>query len=157
MNKKFPKVYIKIQYEDFDVSKETQKLHHNLTGAIVNFVGLVRGHNENNSEQISAMTLEHYSGMTEAEIDKIVQKSIKKWDLTGITVIHRVGKLFVFDQIVFVGVSSMHRQNAFDACNFIMDWLKTKAPFWKVEENNNHRSWVSSRQSDQEATKKWES
>ena len=156
MNKKFPKVYIKIQYEDFDVSKETQKLHHNLTGAIVNFVGLVRGHNENNSEQISAMTLEHYPGMTEAEIDKIVQKSIKKWDLTGITVIHRVGKLFVSDHIVFVGVSSMHRQNAFDACNFIMDWLKTKAPFWKVEENNNHRSWVSSRQSDQEATKKWE-
>jgi molybdopterin synthase catalytic subunit len=103
------------------------------------------------------MTLEHYPGMTEAEIDKIVQKSIKKWDLTGITVIHRVGKLFVSDQIVFVGVSSMHRQNAFDACNFIMDWLKTKAPFWKVEENNNRRSWVSSRQSDQEATKKWES
>jgi len=92
MNKKFPKVYIKIQYEDFDVSKETQKLHHNLTGAIVNFVGLVRGHNENDSEQISSMTLEHYPGMTEAEIDKIVQKSIKKWDLTGITVIHRVGK-----------------------------------------------------------------
>ena len=122
MNKKFTKVYIKIQHEDFDVSKETQKLHHNRTGAI----------------------------------DKIVQKSIKKWDLTGITVIHRVGKLFVSDQIVFVGVSSMHRQNAFDACNFIMDWLKTKAPFWKVEENNNHRSWVSSRQSDQEATKKWE-
>jgi molybdopterin synthase catalytic subunit len=157
MNKKFPKVYIKIQYEDFDVSKETQKLHHNLTGAIVNFVGLVRGHNENDNQQISSMTLEHYPGMTEAEIDKIVQKSIKKWDLTGITVIHRVGKLFVSDQIVFVGVSSMHRQNAFDACNFIMDWLKTKAPFWKVEENNNHRSWVSSRQSDQEATKKWES
>jgi len=157
MNQKSPKIYIKIQYEDFDVSKETQKLHDNRTGAIVNFVGLVRSHNENNSEQISAMTLEHYPDMTEAEINKIVQKSIKKWDLTGITVIHRVGKLFVSDQIVFVGVSSMHRQNAFDACNFIMDWLKTKAPFWKVEENNNHRSWVSSRQSDQEATKKWES
>jgi molybdopterin synthase catalytic subunit len=156
MKKIFPKVNIKIQYEDFDISQETKKLHDNRTGAIVSFVGLVRSHNENNNEQINAMTLEHYSGMTEAEIDKIIQKSIKKWDLTGITVIHRVGKLFVSDQIVFVGVSSMHRQNSFDACNFIMDWLKTKAPFWKVEENNNQRNWVAFRKSDREATKKWE-
>ena len=79
------------------------------------------------------MTLEHYPGMTESEIDKIIQKSIKKWELTGITVIHRVGKLLVSDQIVFVGVASKHRQNAFDACNFIMDWLKTKAPFGKLK------------------------
>lgn len=150
-------VKIKIQNEDFDVSTENKILQENQTGAIVSFVGVVRGFDEKINSVIESMTLEHYPGMTEAEIDKIVQKSIKKWDLTGITVIHRVGKLFVSDQIVFVGVSSMHRQNAFDACNFIMDWLKTKAPFWKVEENNNHRSWVSSRQSDQEATKKWES
>ena len=156
MTHKSIKIYIKIQNEDFDVSKETQKLYERESGAIVNFIGLVRDHTEHKDEQIISMTLEHYPGMTESEIDKIVQKSIKKWELTGITVIHRVGKLFVSDQIVFVGVASKHRQNAFDACNFIMDWLKTKAPFWKVEENNNHRSWVSSRQSDQEATKKWE-
>ena len=116
----------------------------------------MRENNEHNNEQITSMTLEHYPGMTESEIDKIIQKSIKKWELTGITVIHRVGKLFVSDQIVFVGVASKHRQNAFDACNFIMDWLKTKAPFWKIEESKSERKWVESRQSDQDAIYKWE-
>ena len=155
MTHKSIKVYIKIQNEDFDVSKETQKLHERESGAIVNFIGLVREHNEHNDEQIISMTLEHYPGMTESEIDKIVQKSIKKWELTGITVIHRVGKLFVSDQIVFVGVASKHRQNAFDACNFIMDWLKTKAPFWKIEESKSERKWVEYRQSDEDAIYKW--
>ena len=155
MTHKSIKVYIKIQNEDFDVSKETQKIHDNESGAIVNFIGLVREHAEHNDEQIISMTLEHYPGMTESEIDKIVQKSIKKWELTGITVIHRVGKLFVSDQIVFVGVASKHRQNAFDACNFIMDWLKTKAPFWKIEESKSERKWVESRQSDEDAIYKW--
>ena len=150
------KVNIKIQHEDFDISKETQKLHDSESGAIVNFIGLVREHNEHNNEQITSMTLEHYPGMTESEIDKIIQKSIKKWELTGITVIHRVGKLLVSDQIVFVGVASKHRQNAFDACNFIMDWLKTKAPFWKIEEGKSQRKWVESRQSDQDAIYKWD-
>ena len=155
MTHKSIKVYIKIQNEDFDVSKETQKLHERESGAIVNFIGLVRDHTEHKDEQIISMTLEHYPGMTESEIDKIVQKSIKKWELTGITVIHRVGKLFVSDQIVFVGVASKHRQNAFDACNFIMDWLKTKAPFWKIEESKSERKWVESRQSDEDAIYKW--
>ena len=150
------KVNIKIQHEDFDISKETQKLHDIESGAIVNFIGLVREHNENNNEQIKSMTLEHYPGMTESEIEKIIQKSIKKWELSGITVIHRVGKLLVSDQIVFVGVASKHRQNAFDACNFIMDWLKTKAPFWKIEESKSQRKWVDSKQSDQDAIYKWE-
>jgi len=155
MTHKSIKVYIKIQNEDFDVSKETQKLHERESGAIVNFIGLVRDHTEHNDEQIISMTLEHYPGMTESEIDKIVQKSIKKWELTGITVIHRVGKLFVSDQIVFVGVASKHRQNAFDACNFIMDWLKTKAPFWKIEESKSEKRWVEYRQSDEDAIYKW--
>ena len=155
MTHKSIKVYIKIQNEDFDVSKETQKLHERESGAIVNFIGLVREHTEHNDEQIISMTLEHYPGMTESEIDKIIQKSIKKWELTGITVIHRVGKLFVSDQIVFVGVASKHRQNAFDACNFIMDWLKTKAPFWKIEESKSEKKWVEYRQSDEDAIYKW--
>lgn len=155
MTHKSIEVYIKIQNEDFDVSKETQKLHERESGAIVNFIGLVRDHTEHNDEQIISMTLEHYPGMTESEIDKIVQKSIKKWELTGITVIHRVGKLFVSDQIVFVGVASKHRQNAFDACNFIMDWLKTKAPFWKIEESKSEKKWVEYRQSDEDAIYKW--
>ena len=134
--KKTIPVKIKIQNEDFDVSKETKVLQENQTGAIVSFVGVVRGFDETNNNTIDSMTLEHYPGMTELEIEKIVQQSYKRWDITGVTIIHRVGELLPSDQIVFVGVSSRHRQNAFDSCNFIMDWLKTKAPFWKVEENS---------------------
>ena len=156
MSKNFPFIKIKIQNEDFDVSDEIKKLHQNNTGAIVNFIGVVRGYDEKNNQIINSMTLEHYPGMTESEIEKIIFDCFKKWEITGVTVIHRVGKLRPPDQIVFVGVSSKHRQNAFDGCNFIMDWLKTKAPFWKVEENNNKSNWVSFNDSDNEALKKWE-
>ena len=148
-------VNIKIQNEDFDVSTETEILRQNQTGAIVNFVGVVRSFDEKNNNVIESMTLEHYPGMTELEIKKIVEQSYERWDITGVTVIHRVGKLLPSDQIVFVGVSSRHRQNAFDSCNFIMDWLKTRAPFWKVEENGNQKKWVDYNLSDDNATKKW--
>ena len=151
-----PKIKIKIQNEDFDISEETKILQQNNTGAIVNFVGVVRGYDEKNNEIINSMTLEHYPGMTESEIKKIIIDCSEKWNLTGITVIHRVGNLKPTDKIVYVGVSSKHRQNAFDGCNFIMDWLKTKAPFWKAEENNNKKNWVSFNESDNEALKKWE-
>ena len=156
MIKNIPLIKIKIQNEDFDVSDETKILNQNNTGAIVNFIGVVRGYNENNNQIINSMTLEHYPGMTESEIEKIVFESFQRWELTGVTVIHRVGNLKPSDQIVFVGVSSKHRQNAFDGCNFIMDWLKTKAPFWKVEENNNKKNWVSFNENDNQALKKWE-
>ena len=155
MIKNSPVIKVKIQNEDFDVSEETKFLQQNNTGAIVNFVGIVRGYDEKNNRIIHSMKLEHYPGMTESEIEKIIFESYKRWELTGITVIHRVGNLKPSDQIVFVGVSSKHRQNAFDGCNFIMDWLKTKAPFWKVEENNNERNWVSFNASDNQALKKW--
>ncbi len=153
--KKIVPVKIKIQNEDFDASKEIKILQKNQTGAIVNFVGVVRGFDEKNNKVIDSMTLEHYSGMTELEIEKIIKESCKRWYLTGVTVIHRVGKLLPSDQIVFVGVSSKHRESAFESCNFIMDWLKTKAPFWKVEENNNQKKWVDQKLSDDIATKKW--
>lgn len=153
--KKTIPVKIKIQNNDFDVSKETKILQENQTGAIVSFVGVVRGFDEKINSVIESMTLEHYPGMTELEIKKIVKQSYERWDITGATVIHRVGKLLPTDQIVFVGVSSKHRQNAFDSCNFIMDWLKTKAPFWKVEENDYQKKWVDYNLSDEEATKKW--
>ena len=156
MSKNFPFIKIKIQNEDFDVSDEIKILHQNNTGAIVNFIGVVRGYDEKNNQIINSMTLEHYPGMTESEIEKIVFESFQRWELTGVTVIHRVGNLEPSDQIVFVGVSSKHRQNAFDGCNFIMDWLKTKAPFWKVEENNNKKNWVSFNENDNQALKKWE-
>ena len=155
MSKNCPLIKIKIQNEDFDVSEETKFLQQNNTGAIVNFVGIVRGYDEKNNRIIHSMKLEHYPEMTESEIEKIIFESYKRWKLTGITVIHIVGNLKPSDQIVFVGVSSKHRQNAFNGCNFIMDWLKTKAPFWKVEENNNERNWVSFNISDNQALKKW--
>ena len=156
MSNNLPFIKIKIQNEDFDVSDEIKILHQNNTGAIVNFIGVVRGYDEKNNQIINSMTLEHYPGMTESEIEKIVFQSFQRWELTGVTVIHRVGNLKPSDQIVFVGVSSKHRQNAFDGCNFIMDWLKTKAPFWKVEENNNKKNWVNFNDSDNQALKKWE-
>ena len=152
-----PKIKIKIQNNDFNVSEETKILHIDQTGAIVNFVGIVRGFDEKTNEAINSMTLEHYPGMTELEIENIIKKSLIKWEISAVTVIHRIGKLMPSDQIVFVGVSSKHRQNAFDSCNFIMDWLKTKAPFWKSEEKNNKRKWVAFNSSDADAIKKWES
>ena len=149
-------IKIKIQSDDFDVSREMKKLQTNETGAIVNFVGIVRGKDEKTNEEIYSMTLEHYPGMTELEIEDIVNNSTKKWEISAVTVIHRIGKLFSSDQIVFVGVASKHRQNAFDACNYIMDWLKTKAPFWKIEEGSKKKKWVEFSSSDSKATKKWE-
>ena len=156
MSKNIPLIKIKIQSEDFDVSDEIKILHQNNTGAIVNFIGVVRGYDEKNNQIINSMTLENYPGMTESEIEKIVFESFQRWELTGVTVIHRIGNLKPSDQIVFVGVSSKHRQNAFDGCNFIMDWLKTKAPFWKVEENNNKKNWVNFNENDNKALKKWQ-
>jgi molybdopterin synthase catalytic subunit len=149
-------IKVKIQNDDFDVSKEMKKLQTNETGAIVNFVGIVRGKNETTNEDIFSMTLEHYPGMTELEIESIVTNSATRWEISAVTVIHRIGKLFSSDQIVFVGVASKHRQNAFDACNYIMDWLKTKAPFWKVEEGSKEKRWVEFNSSDFNATKKWD-
>ena len=149
-------IKIKIQNDDFDISKEIKKLQTNETGAIVNFVGIVRGKDEKTNEEIYSMTLEHYPGMTELEIEGIVNNSTTRWEISAVTVIHRIGKLFSSDQIVFVGVASKHRQNAFDACNYIMDWLKTKAPFWKIEEGSKEKKWVEFHSSDSKATKKWE-
>ena len=158
MQKKInPQIKIKIQNDDFNVSEETKILQNDQTGAIVNFVGIVRGFDEKTNETINSMTLEYYPGMTELEIENIIKESLIKWEISAVTVIHRVGKLMPSDQIVYVGVSSKHRQNAFDSCNFIMDWLKTKAPFWKIEENNNKRKWVAFNSSDADAIKKWES
>ena len=150
-----PTIKIQIQNEDFDISDETNLLQQNNTGAIVNFVGVVRSYDEKNNEIINSMTLEHYPGMTESEIKKIIIDCYERWSLTGVTVIHRVGKLKPKDQIVYVGVSSKHRQNAFDSCNFIIDWLKTRAPFWKVEENDYKKNWVNFNEADNQALTKW--
>ena len=101
------------------------------------------------------MTLEHYPVMTENEILKVAEEAFKKWEINYVSIIHRIGKLLPKDKIVYVGVSSKHRQNAFDACNFIMYWLKTKAPFWKLEKFEDTKKWVDQDKKDKKALEKW--
>ena len=146
---------VSIQSDDFDVTKENKKLQNYQPGAIVNFVGIVRGFDEKKHEFIKSLTLEHYPGMTELEIENIVNESCERWSVSAVTVIHRIGKLLPSDQIVFVGVASKHSQDSFDACNFVMDWLKTQAPFWKIEDDGNKKKWVEFNSQDNDAIKKW--
>jgi molybdopterin synthase catalytic subunit len=122
---------IAIQTEDFDIGEESRLLRENSVnpGAIVTFSGLVRDLDE--GREVKSLTLEHYPGMTESSLGKIVAQAGERWPLLDVTVIHRVGELKGGEQIVFVGVASLHRQAAFAACEFIMDYLKTRAPFWK--------------------------
>ncbi|MCP5076995.1 MAG: molybdopterin synthase catalytic subunit MoaE [Psychromonas sp.] len=147
---------IKVQTEDFNQQIEYDRLRQeSSTGAVVTFTGLVRDINQ--GEQISALTLEHYPAMTEKALTDIVEQAKARWSLINTTVIHRVGELGLLDQIVFVGVASLHRGDAFAACEFIMDHLKTQAPFWKKETNSQGESyWVDARESDQSALNKWD-
>lgn len=148
---------ISVQAEDFDVGIETAGLReiNRSTGAIATFIGTVSDVNE--SAQIVSLRLEHYPGMTEKSIAKIIQQAKQRWPLLGVRVIHRVGELKLGEQIVFVGVSSRHRGAAFEACEFIMDYLKTRAPFWKKETTRDGARWVESRASDCAAAERWKS
>ena len=146
---------IRIQFEDFDVGEELERLRDNpKVGALVSFSGVVRDLNE--GRDVSQMRLEHYPGMTEKAIEEIVDEAKRRWDILDVTVIHRVGTLVPMDQIVFVAVASAHRSDAFDACEFIMDYLKTRAPFWKKEIRTDGAHWVDCRLSDAEAVRRWE-
>ena len=146
---------VSVQYEDFSVGNEYQILtEDNFTGAIVTFIGKVR--DMNLGENVTGLSLEHYPGMTEKALMKICDQAEQRWPLSGIRVIHRVGDLEVGDQIVFVGVSSAHRGAAFEACEFIMDYLKTKVPFWKKERTDGATRWIESRNSDKLAAQRWE-
>jgi len=146
---------IKVQSEDFNQQIEYDRLRvSSNTGAVVTFTGLVRDINQ--GEQVSTLTLEHYPAMTEKALANIVEQAKSRWSLINTTVIHRVGELQLLDQIVFVGVASLHRGDAFAACEFIMDYLKTQAPFWKKETNSKGESyWVDARDSDELALNKW--
>ena len=151
---------ISIQHEDFDLKHEYQQLRKTAgdTGAIVTFTGLVREiHTEANGESsaVKSLHLEHYSGMTEKSVEEIVDEAKAKWLLLAVRVIHRVGKLAPGDQIVMVGISSAHRRDAFDAAEFIMDYLKSKAPFWKKQFTGEDSEWIESRESDNEAIARW--
>jgi molybdopterin synthase catalytic subunit len=147
---------VRVQTEDFDVGLEIQALRRNnpKVGAVAAFVGLVRDVNE--GESIRGMVLEHYPGMTEKALEDIVNQAKDRWDVIDILVIHRVGPLKPTDQIVLVAVASGHRGDAFAACEFIMDYLKTRAPFWKKEQTPSGTRWVEARESDDIAAARWQ-
>jgi molybdopterin synthase catalytic subunit len=146
---------IRIQADDFDLAAEYDLLRQldSAVGAVVIFTGLVRDLEKNAS--INSLTLQHYPGMTESLLQEIVDQAQQRWDLIGVTVIHRVGELLPSDHIVFVGVASQHRADAFEAAQFVMDYLKTKATFWKKVDQNGQQYWVESKDSDQTAKERW--
>ncbi len=146
---------IKVQREDFDIGREIAALTDGNTsvGGLAMFVGLVR--DLAGDSPISAMTLEHYPGMTEKRLAEIAAEAKARWPLQGVLIIHRYGRLEPGDRIVLVAATSAHRQAALDACAFLIDWLKTKAPFWKLEEGDHGAAWVDARESDDHAAAKW--
>jgi len=148
---------VKVQIEDFDVGEVLASVRrdHPQIGAIVSFVGLVRDMNDHQS--VTTLTLEHYPEMTEKSLLAIVDQAQQRWDIMDAVVIHRVGTLKPLDQIVLVVISSAHRQAAFSACEFVMDYLKTQAPFWKKETNNEGERWVEAKSSDDQAQARWQS
>ncbi len=144
---------VRLQREDFDVGAEIARLTQGRTdiGAVATFTGICRG----DGERFAAMTLEHYPGMAEAEIARHVEEAQTRWPLLGVTVIHRYGRMVPGDNIVLVVTASVHREAAFAAAEFLMDYLKTRAPFWKKEERAGGADWVEARQSDDAAAARW--
>jgi len=147
---------IRVQAEDFDLGAEVGAMSRGRSdiGAIASFVGLARDLNEGSG--VHAMTLEHYPGMTEKALAALIDEANARWALLDVTVIHRVGRLLPGDSIVLVVVASSHRGEAFAACEFIMDYLKTRAPFWKMEETPQGERWVDARASDDAAAARWD-
>jgi len=148
-------VTIRIQDADFDIAKEIAALTMGRTdiGAVVSFSGICRG--SEGTEKIAALTLEHYPGMAEAEIKRHADEAMSRWPLDGLTVIHRFGRIQPGENIVLVVTASQHRQAAFHAAEFLMDYLKTGAPFWKREESADGANWVEAREHDDAAAARW--
>ncbi len=146
---------IRVQAGDFDVGAELEALSrgHRNVGAVASFVGLVREISED--ENVSAMVLEHYPGMTERQLAKIEAEARARWPLDEVLIIHRHGRLEPGDRIVLCAATSAHRQAALEACAFLIDWLKTEAPFWKLEDTGNGERWVQSREGDGERAARW--
>ena len=146
---------IQVQTEAFDLAAEVAALYqaNPKVGAVTSFLGLVRDIND--GQKVSAMTLEHYPGMTEKSLAEIVETARTRWEVLDACVIHRVGPLMPTEPIVMVAVSSGHRGDAFAACEFIMDFLKTRAPFWKKEQTPAGEQWVDARESDDRAVERW--
>ncbi len=146
---------IRVQREDFDLGEELRALSagdHGI-GGVASFVGLVR--DMAGGEKIGAMTLEHYPGMTEKMLGRIEAEALERWPLNASLIIHRYGRLEPGDQIVLVATASPHREAALESCHFLIDWLKTKAPFWKLEDTPDGGQWVDARDSDGDAAARW--
>ena len=150
---------IKVQREDFDIGAELAQLTDGNTkvGGLASFVGLVRdlAGPGSSGDTVSAMTLEHYPGMTEKRLAEIEAEARVRWPLESVLIIHRYGRLEPGDRIVLVATTSPHRQAALESCAFLIDWLKTKAPFWKLEEGAKGAAWVEAKESDDHAAEKW--
>ena len=144
---------VRVQTDDFDVGVESRALQAETVGGIALFVGTVRG--LSSDDGVTAMTLEHFPGMTESELERIEAEARARWPLEDVTIIHRVGRLVPGEQIVMVGTASAHRKAAFESAEFIMDFLKTDAPFWKAEERGDETRWVEARDSDDAARDRW--
>jgi molybdopterin synthase catalytic subunit len=146
---------IRVQREDFDVGSELEALTRGRTGigGVASFVGLVR--DLAGERRVGAMTLEHYPAMTERQLAAIEEEARRRWPLEAVLIVHRYGRLEPGERIVLVAATSAHRQAAFDACQFLIDWLKTKAPFWKLEETPDGPRWVDAQASDDEAAGRW--
>ena len=146
---------VRVQFEDFDVGAEIFRIRQSnkKVGAVASFIGVVRDLNE--GDEVSTLTLEHYPAMTEKALLEIEVEAKKRWDIYDSLIVHRVGTLKPLDQIVLVVVSSAHRGEAFKACEFLMDYLKTKAPFWKKESTPGGDRWVDARSSDDTAAERW--
>lgn len=144
---------VRIQREDFEPGTEIARLQREDAGAIVSFVGVVRG--ESHGEKLVSMTLEHFPGMTERELERIAKEARSRWSLQGVSVVHRVGELKPGERIVLVATAATHRRAAFEAAEFLMDYLKTRAPFWKRELRASGEHWVEARGSDNEAAARW--
>jgi molybdopterin synthase catalytic subunit len=146
---------VRVQREDFDIGAEIARIGKDGrdVGGIASFVGIVRG--GEGEDAIGAMTLEHYPGMTEKELERIEAEALSRWPISASVIIHRYGRLEPGDNIVLVVTASRHRQAAFEACEFLVDWLKTKAPFWKNEETADGGKWVDARETDDAAAARW--
>lgn len=148
---------VRIQAQDFDPAQEAAALSRGRTdiGAIVTFTGLCRAQDAPGGAPLIALTLEHYPGMAEEEIGRLVEQARARWPLIGATVIHRYGRMVPGDNIVLVVTASAHRAAAFEAAEFLMDWLKTSAPFWKMEERDEGTVWVAAKGEDDDAAERW--
>lgn len=146
---------VSVQREDFDIGRELDALTRGLTGVggVASFIGLVRDMAD--GSDVSAMTLEHYPGMTERQLEAIEREAGQRWPLAATRIVHRYGRLEPGDRIVLVACASAHRAAALEACAFLIDWLKTKAPFWKREDTPEGERWVEAKESDDAAAERW--